>query len=367
MRVAVLGGGISSAVGRVHSSALGLLPEISVAIGLFSRDLERNSASAERFGLPSTHTCDSFSEFLERATDEVDVAVVLTPTDVHYEHIVPLISAGVPVISEKALTTESKKAVKLASLAEDRKVGNFVIFNYTGYPMVRELRARILLGEIGNILRVRATMPSETFIRVGQGKEPIRPQEWRLRDGNIPTLSLDLGVHLFNLVSFVTGLQFRDVIGVESQFGHFSVVDDTSVIARLGGGQVADLWFSKSSLGHRNGLQIEVYGTRGSLSWTHISPENLVVADRFGSRAVLDPGSPGLIEANRPEYQRFKSGHPSGFIEAFANHYQDVFSSLKTGEKGPYAFSFRDSIAGLRTAEAITQSSASKHPTTRIV
>src|SRR5690606_41004609 len=55
------------------------------------------------------------------------------------------------------------------------------------------------------LLHVQIEMPQEGFVRLdAKGEKPL-PQAWRLKDGFIPTISLDLGVHLHHLMAFLTG------------------------------------------------------------------------------------------------------------------------------------------------------------------
>lgn len=50
-----------------------------------------------------------------------------------------------------------------------------VTFNYSGYPMVRELKQRIADGELGQIRQVMVEMPQEGFLRhVKSGRCRVR-------------------------------------------------------------------------------------------------------------------------------------------------------------------------------------------------
>ncbi|MEK7856197.1 MAG: gfo/Idh/MocA family oxidoreductase, partial [Acidobacteriota bacterium] len=86
-------------------------------------------------------------------------------------------------------------------------------------------------------------------------------------------------------------------------------------------------WFSKSALGHRNGLNLRIYGSEGSAEWCQANPEELLLAFSDGRREILDRAS-AVSVANQLRYNRFKSGHPAGFIEAFANLYADIADCL---------------------------------------
>jgi predicted dehydrogenase len=55
-------------------------------------------------------------------------------------------------------------------------------------------------------------MPQEGFARLDREGNPMVPQQWRLTDGVVPTISLDLGVHVHHLVDFLTGEKPQEVV-----------------------------------------------------------------------------------------------------------------------------------------------------------
>ena len=172
-------------------------------------------------------------------------------------------------------------------------------------------------------------MPQEGFIRVdAQGNKPV-PQSWRLSDGDIPTLHLDLAVHLHQIVHYLTGQKPEAVVSDQNHYGWFSgVVDNASCLCRYTGDIQGQFWFSKSALGHRNGLRIRIYGDHGSAEWYQANPEELVLSYMDGRREILDRAAAVEI-SNQRRYNRFKAGHPAGFVEAFANLYSDIADGLR--------------------------------------
>ena len=228
--------------------------------------------------------------------------------------------------------------------------------------MVRELEAMIRHGKLGKIIQINIQMPQESFIRLDpQGDIPV-PQSWRLKDGEIATVSLDLGTHVSNMVSFLTGAEPLDVVAKANSYGHFDVIDNIMCLVRYTGGIDCHMWYSKSALGHKNGLKVEVYGTEGSAVWYQMDPELLEYNDNAGRNIMLDRSSKEIIVAGLPKYNRFKSGHPAGFIEAFANHYLDIYDALQAygeGKENPYnryVFDIRESLRELSLMRSIERS-----------
>ena len=74
---------------------------------------------------------------------------------------------------------------------------------------------------------------------------------------------------------------------------------------------------------------------------------------------------PDADVSSRLRYNRFKSGHPSGFLEAFANLYWDIAEALEayqeTGEQdSEFVFTVEHALEGLSMFEAIAKSSRDK-------
>src|SRR3546814_11015681 len=69
-------------------------------------------------------------------------------------------------------------------------------------------------------------------------------------------------------------------------------------------------WFSKSSLGERNGLRLRVYGSRASIEWYQINPEEIIISFVDGRREIRDRAS-NVQVAQLNRYSSFKAGHPA--------------------------------------------------------
>lgn len=366
LEVAFLGGAHDSAVGRTHQIAVEMDRRCRLVAGCFSKSSEVNAETAHRYRVPRNRVYHDLNELLERERSVVDAVVILTPTDQHASQVIQCLEAGVPVICEKALATSSREIEEIRGCLE--RTGGFlaVIYNYLGYPMVRELREMVQRGFFGRVQQVQLEMPQEGFERVDPSGRPIVPQEWRLRDAEVPTISLDLGVHLHMLMRYLTGEVPLRVVAASDTFGNFSnVVDSVSCMIRYTNGVHANVWYSKAALGQRNGLSVRIFGDKGSAEWIQEDPENLYCADNKGGRWILDRADASIKLANQARYTRFKAGHPAGFIEAFANYYYDVADALigfKEGQPVPSSncFGVEEALEGLKLFEAIARSSRSE-------
>jgi predicted dehydrogenase len=334
LRAAFIGGSIQSAVGYAHYAAARMDGRFDIVAGCFSRSPATNRATADAYGVDAKRLYPDWRLLVQAEAHDIDAAIILTPTPAHIESVTACLNAGIPAICEKALTSSAEDAESLLELQQAANGFLAVTFNYSGYPMVRELRGMIEGGALGRILHIEGEMPQEGFIRRNGEAPAATPQSWRLQDGRIPTLHLDLGVHLHHLVYYLTRLKPLEVSATLDSFGCFDTVADTaSALARYEDGAVAHFWFSKAALGHRNGLRLRLYGDRASAEWTQSEPEILHLCYADGRREILDRGGDAPI-ARAARYTRFKAGHPAGYIEAFANLYADMSDALRAHRAG---------------------------------
>jgi predicted dehydrogenase len=357
-----IGGGLSSAIGKTHFGASQLDGKWKVEAGCFSRQVQKNRETANAWHIKPDRFYDLWGAFLEKEAEKLDAVAVLTPTPEHVEIICALLEKKIPVICEKPLASSITEISRIRKVLQQDKQFLAVTFNYSGYPMVRELREIIKDGALGQIKQIRFEVPQETFMRSPniRGNSTL-PQSWRLKDGSIPTICLDLGVHLHHLMYFLTGEEPIQTMAEFSNYSSYSnLVDDILMWLKFSSGIKGSFWMSKSALGNRNGLQISLYGDKGSASWTQTEPEILKLFSNDGTSTILDRGGRTMI-CGSPRYNRYKAGHPAGFLEAFANLYSDIADALiefdETGmHQNPYVFGFDHSAKGLNLFDAACKS-----------
>lgn len=204
-QIAFIGGGINSAIGEVHKAASQMDGHFELVAGAFSTHAETNSETARTWGVVADRTYANYRELLQAEKGKLDAVVVLAPTDYHKDIVIDALNAGFPVICEKSLATSVAEGEAIAKAVAETKGFFCTTYNYTGYPMVRELKQFIADGKLGKIQQVQVEMPQEGFMRLGSHNEPPKPQAWRLKDTVIPKISLDLGSHLHNMIYFLTG------------------------------------------------------------------------------------------------------------------------------------------------------------------
>lgn len=363
-QIAFIGGGINSAVGETHKIASQMDGCFKLVAASFSKSESTNNETAKAWGIPPERLYKNYASLLEKEKGKLDAVVILTPTDYHKEIIIEALRYGYPVISEKSLATSYEEGLEIKKVVEETNGFFCITYNYTGYPIIRELKHLIAEGKLGKIQQIQIEMPQEGFLRLNANGEPPKPQAWRLKDTTIPKISLDLGSHLHNMILFLTGKNPLRIMADQTTFGLFpQIIDNVYALAQYPDNMKAQIWFSKTALGQRNGLRIRLYGNQASAEWVQMDPEILKVADVYGNISLMDRTS--LVEiANQARYNRFKAGHPAGFIEAFANYYRDIADCLaqyfSTGKfNSTYVFDIDASCAGLSMMQAAAKSAKS--------
>lgn len=358
--VAIIGGGINSAVGYAHYSAINLSNKFDITAGVFSRASKINNDTGKIYQINDNKIYQNYKLLLDKEKNNIQAVIILTPSTDHIDHIKEAIKNKIPVICEKPLTTNIKDAIEIKSLLKDNFLA--VVYNYICYPSLIELKELIKNKKLGNITHIQLEMPQEGFSRKRNNK-PIIPQKWRLKDKEIPMISLDLGIHLHSIIKYLINEKPIEIIGTSDSYGNFKIIDNINCIINYEKNIKCNLWYGKSSIGNKNGLKIRIFGTKASAEWYQYNPEILKIADDSGKEWIINRGSDECLILNKPEYNRFKAGHPAGYIEALANFYENAAEDLNNQNNSKYkrkTFGINQSIEGLKLFQAAQESSLKK-------
>jgi predicted dehydrogenase len=363
LKLGVIGGGLNSAIGQTHFIASRMDFSAEIVSGFFSKNETNNRSTGSKFGIGADRQYKSLENFISGEKDLIDLVLVLTPTVSHHKDLKELLSAGFNVVCEKSLVLNTDEAKDIQKILLKNKNFLSVIHNYTGYPMIREMREVVSSGDLGEVISFSINMPQQAYVRVDETGAVSSPQSWRLQDdSNIPHVSLDLGIHVMNLLNFIFNVKVKYVVAQQNSYGKFKgVIDYVQAMICLDNNAMGSISYGKAFLGQDNGLEIKVFGTKGSVSWKQKDSEYLGFCNEQGRKSLLTFSSPGLKEASAKRYHRFKPGHPTGFLEAFSNHYQDIFKAfLKKPVVDKFVFNLDDAIRDLHLLELITKSSLKK-------
>jgi len=252
--------------------------------------------------------------------ERIDFVSIVTPNSSHYEIARAFIEAGFHVVCDKPMTTTIEDAEELCRIVKKQNAVFALTHNYTGYPMVKQARALVRQGKLGDVKKIVAEYPQGWLA----GASGINM--WRLdpKLAGISSAVGDIGVHAHNLARYVTGLEIEALCADIATFGKgYDLEDDASVLVRWKGGARGIIYVSQISVGEENGLRLRVYGTKAGLDWRQENPNYLEVLHGDGPVEVHRRGNDYLEPVVRHN-TRIPFGHPEGFIEGFANVYRNA-------------------------------------------
>lgn len=330
--VGMVGGGPGADIGKTHRNGMRLDDRYTLDAGVFGQNREASLDLGRALGVAEERIYPDYPELIRAETaraDGIDVVIVATPNDSHYEIAKALLEADVHVVCEKPLTLASEQAAELVRIAEERDLILAVPHCYSAYPMVREAARLIRDGALGQVNFIdveHASGWNATALEKAGNKQAA----WRTDPavGGPASVVGDLGTHAYHLARYITGLeaeqfsaQLRTIVPERRVFDH------ATVNIRWAQGVTGRIWASMVATGHNHGLRIRVFGDRGSLEWQHEDPHHLHLQDLAGETRILTHGMSTLSEESA-RLTRVGLGHPEGFLEAFANFYRDLADEL---------------------------------------
>ncbi|MCK1366886.1 Gfo/Idh/MocA family oxidoreductase [Bradyrhizobium sp. 62] len=368
-RLGIVGGAPPSMIGPVHRLAATMDQRFALVAGMLSSRAERSRAEGAAIGLPEARCYDNIEEFLanERAREDgIEALAIVTPNDTHAPYLRLALAAGLDVMMEKPLCNELREARELRDLVASSGCAVAVTHTYSGYPMVREMRARCRADEIGTLRLVQIEYLAgglATAVELG----PDAEQRWRLKpERSGPSLVLgDIGTHAHHLVSFVTGRSFETVSAdVGAMVPGRAVHDIAQVRFHLADGVRGQLEVSNAAAGMSNQIRLRVYGDSGHMEWQHGRHNELRIASLSGDVRIISGGQPTLGADAQHSSRLMRPGHPEGLQEAVANLYCDLADMMLARRGHPtsgasiLAPRIEDGVAGLAFVMACLESSA---------
>lgn len=328
------------------------------------RDPGKVAAAAAQLGWQE-HTTDWRSLI---ARDDIDLIDVCTPGDSHAEIAIAALGAGKHVLCEKPLanTIDEARAMAAAAVrAEAAGVRSMCGFNYRRVPAVALMRRLIADGRIGEIRHVRAVYLQDWIV------DPQFPLVWRLQKDKAGSGALgDIGAHIIDLTQYVTGQLITGVSALTETFvkqrplvpdadgtGQVTVDDAALFVARLDGGAVATYEATRFATGRKNGLRVEINGSRGSVVFDFERMNELEFYDAalpsdeqgFSRILVTEPDHPYVAAWWPP-------GHLIGYEHSFTHQARDLIEAIATG--ADIRPSFTDALRVQLVLDAVERSAA---------
>lgn len=191
-------------MGATHARALASSSEVEVACVVDPSDDAAAAIDAPRATLDSLPPVDGF--------------LVAVPTRLHVPVVSALAERGLPILCEKPCGLNVSETRAIAALGVRIQVAYWRRF----VPALRELRRRIVAGALGELVLVSCDQLDET--------PPPRAFRDPLSSGGIV---VDMGVHEFDQLRWLTGREIVAVCGVAGAVGWDDAVEGDPELVEL--------------------------------------------------------------------------------------------------------------------------------------
>jgi predicted dehydrogenase len=113
---------------------------------------------------------------------------------------------------------------------------------------------------------------------------------------------------------------------------------------------------SQVSAGRKNGLVLEVYGTKGGATWRQEQPEELWLGHRDAPNQTLLK-DPSLMDETARSWSDLPGGHAEGYHDTFKQLFRRFYDSIRDPGCVPDYPQMADGLRQMRILEAELESS----------
>ncbi len=328
----MIGGGEGSQIGPAHR--LGALADgqFEFAAGALDHRPDVGREYAQRLGIAADRAYGGWQDMLageKERPDRIDLVTIATPNATHFQIAKAFLEAGFNVLCEKPMTMTVEEGEEIVRIAQASGKICAVNYCYSAYPMVRQARAMVRAGEIGN---VRLVVTNFSHGHHGDATDADNPRvRWRYDPAmaGVSGQFADCGIHALHMASFICDDEVEKLSAdLASTITSRVLEDDAMINFRTQKGTVGRLWTSSVAIGRQHGFDIQVFGETGGLRWTSEQPNQLIYTPVGGRTQIIEKGEGGLHEETQ-RLSRVAIAHPEGFPLAVANIYCDLADAIR--------------------------------------
>jgi predicted dehydrogenase len=371
IRTAVIGTGF---MGRVHLEALRRVEGVDV-VEIAATSADKARAAAEGFNV--LNATGDWHDVI--ADPSIDAVHITTPNAEHFPMVKAAFEAGKHVLCEKPLAMNTAEAAELVALQAAKGLRGAVNHNLRYYPMVQQMRSLREAGDFGDILVVQGTYSQDWMLYQTDWNWRVDPAV-----SGPSRVMADIGSHFFDMAEHVTGLKVSEVCsdlatfwptrtrpagGGESFSGKLEgakagietpvVTEDFGcTIFHMGKARGA-MTASQVSAGRKNGLVLEIYGTKGGAAWAQERPEELWLGHRDAPNQVLLK-DPSLLKEAARGFADFPGGHAEGYPDSHKQLFKRFYASIADAAVAPEYPVLADGLRQLRILDAELESARSR-------
>lgn len=275
---------------------------------------ERSAKNAEK-DYPGIISYSSVDELLN--DPEIELVVINTPNNTHYEYAEKALNAGKHILVEKPLTPSSAEAKSLFALAAEKNLQIFIYQNRRWDSDFTTVKEVVESGKLGKL--------SEVHIRYDRYKSAIGVKAFKEEPFPASGLQYDLGPHVLDQAISLFGipLSFHKILGKNRKD---TLVDDYFCI-HLTYPDSVNVFVYSSMLVVDIQPSFIVHGTNGTLvkERADIQEEQLLKG--------IKPGTPGFGVEPEGKEAKLTTINSAGerhteFLAAKPSNYGSVFEAV---------------------------------------
>ena len=271
---------IGFGIGKIYAAA-------SKAINLYYPDLPQielsgiatNSKASGEKALEQFNFRYATQNYLDLLDDpNTDAVIISSPNNLHYEMISAALDSDKAIYVDKPLALSFSEAEDILTKSKKKNKDCHLGFEFRYCPALQKAKALIADGKIGKIYSYRINYFRPSAI---SEKKDLR---WKgeiskCGDGVIN----DYGPHIIDLAIWLTGMadrvsSRRRIYTPERNGLKVDAADHYLVQTEIRDGVIGSLETSRMITGSDNDLNIEIYGSKGSLKWSLMQPNYLQAA-----------------------------------------------------------------------------------------
>lgn len=340
-RYGIVGGGRTSNVGYKHR--LGAMRDNTSFIltaAAFDLDYDRCKDFGKNLGMSEERLYPDYKTMFEaeaKRPDGIEVVDIATPNFQHFEVCKAALEAGLHVICEKPLFFRIEEGLEIQKLAKEKNRAFCVTYGFSGFDLLYQMRAMIQNGDIGDVTMVDLRY-AHGFACDPTGDQKAEGQKWRVDPAKSgPSFVLgDLSTHTFYMSELVCPhIRVKELLCDRQSFikSRAPLEDNAYVLMRYDNGAVGRMWASAVNAGDMSSQHIRIVGTKASLEWNDMHPDELQYQVQ-GKPIQTLVRSMDYLAPEALEYERLGALHYTGLIESWSNLYNRFAVVMDATDRG---------------------------------
>ena len=274
---------------------------------------------AGEFGIDDAYT--GYQQLVER--DDIQAIYVATTHNFHYENVKLALEHGKSVLCEKSFTVAAWEAEELVALAREKKLFLMEAMWTRFLPAVRQVRAWLAEGAIGELRQIRADFGFNA---------PFNPEGRMFNKALAGGALLDAGIYPISFANMIAGAP-TDVEAM-ANIGSTDVDEQTFCLFGYESGAIASVSASVRALVE---VRAEIIGSEGKIIVPRFIGATSAELQQFKERETIQKSFP----------------YPDG--QGFEFQIQEVVDCMRQGKLESAVMPLDETISIMRTMDTIRE------------